>query len=265
MLVKKQKRGFTLIELLVVIAIIAILAAILFPVFSRAREQARKTACLSNMKQIGQAMMMYLQDWDETFPFFTSCFVPGGAGTATDMPQGKLHPYIKNAAVWDCPSEAIVGRSTNLKQIGNLAGWDGWGCRFPGEFAGHYVSIGVNEKLMPNVFHCQVRVEPVRMTEVVDPAGTAAVADSNQWSTCGGTRVVFANAYASAELFSDPDHRSVSKNTRHTEGSNIVYADGHAKWLKWDVIANNCGRLFDPRNPDRTDTWFDHWGNQWWP
>ena len=68
MLMRRQKRGFTLIELLVVIAIIAILAAILFPVFSRARESARKTACLSNMKQIGTALMMYCQDWDEAFP-----------------------------------------------------------------------------------------------------------------------------------------------------------------------------------------------------
>jgi prepilin-type N-terminal cleavage/methylation domain-containing protein len=69
MFIKGQKKGFTLIELLVVIAIIAILAAILFPVFSRAREQARKTACLSNLKQIGQALMMYVQDWDEGYPF----------------------------------------------------------------------------------------------------------------------------------------------------------------------------------------------------
>jgi prepilin-type N-terminal cleavage/methylation domain-containing protein len=73
MLMWSKKRGFTLIELLVVIAIIAILAAILFPVFSRAREQARKTACLSNMKQMATATMMYVQDWDETFPITTVC------------------------------------------------------------------------------------------------------------------------------------------------------------------------------------------------
>ncbi|MBC7329256.1 prepilin-type N-terminal cleavage/methylation domain-containing protein [bacterium] len=262
MLTNKQRRGFTLIELLVVIAIIAILAAILFPVFSRAREQARKTACLSNMKQIGMGLMMYLQDWDETFPYCTSCNAPG-VGSPTDHPQGKLHPYIKNAAVWDCPSEAIQDRIPNLLQIGNASGWYDWPWRFPVEFTGHYISVAYNEALMPNL-GCQWTGKPVNMAEVVEPANTAAFADSYFFSGCGGARVVFANAMWSNHM-ADPQHRSVSKHTRHTEGEIIVFADGHAKWMKWDVIANNCGRLFDPRNKNRTDTWFDHWGNQWWP
>lgn len=97
MMSKKFRSGFTLIELLVVIAIIAILAAILFPVFSRAREQARKTACLSNSRQIGLALMMYVQDWDETYPWgVPSCAAPAGTvGFATDTPMGKLHPTSK--------------------------------------------------------------------------------------------------------------------------------------------------------------------------
>jgi len=262
LLVRKKKRGFTLIELLVVIAIIAILAAILFPVFSRAREQARKTACLSNMKQIGQALMMYVQDWDETFPYTTSCQAPG-VGAATDQPQGKLHPYIKNVDVWTCPSEAIYNRESNLSQYGNLAGWPGWPWRFPVEFAGHYISIGYNELLMNNL-GCEWTGRPPKMAEVVEPGDTAAFADSYFISTCGGKRVVFANAMWS-ESVADEQHRSVSKSTRHTEGEIIVYADGHVKWLKWDVIANNCGRIFDPRNKNRTDTWFNYFGNQWWP
>ncbi len=257
-----KKRGFTLIELLVVIAIIAILAAILFPVFSRAREQARKTQCLSNMKQVGQALMMYVQDWDETFPFCTSCNAPG-VGTPNDHPQGKLHPYIKNAGVWDCPSEAIQNRESNLQNFGNSAGWPGWPWRFPVEFAGRYISIGFNEGLMPNL-GCDWTGRPVSMAEVTAPAETAAFADAYFFSTCGGARVVFANAMWS-NSFEDPDHRSVSKHTRHSGGENIVFADGHAKWMEWSQIANNCGRLFDPRNKNRTDTWFDHWGQQWWP
>lgn len=108
-----RKRGFTLIELLVVIAIIAILAAILFPVFARAREKARQTACLSNMKQLGLGFMMYSQDYDETFPG-----IRFGDGPGQSWPwavwQGSIdwmgvfthavQPYIKNRGIFQCPS-----------------------------------------------------------------------------------------------------------------------------------------------------------------
>jgi len=108
---RSLRSGFTLIELLVVIAIIAILAAILFPVFAQAREQARKTACLSNLKQIGLAVNMYVQDYDETFPFSW-----GYAGPWCYA----LNPYVKSAgissssefpntatSIWHCPTDAL--------------------------------------------------------------------------------------------------------------------------------------------------------------
>src|SRR5499425_2146486 len=94
-----RKRAFTLIELLVVIAIIAILAAILFPVFAQARESARQTACLSNMRQMGLAVQMYAQDYDERLPL-----------AASQTPTGFLNwhhfvdPYVKNKQIWVCPS-----------------------------------------------------------------------------------------------------------------------------------------------------------------
>jgi len=88
-----KKRGFTLIELLVVIAIIAILAAILFPVFGKAREQARKATCQSNLKQLGLASFMYVQDWDERWMNAT--------GWSSDTALGN---YVKNDKVFDCPS-----------------------------------------------------------------------------------------------------------------------------------------------------------------
>jgi prepilin-type N-terminal cleavage/methylation domain-containing protein/prepilin-type processing-associated H-X9-DG protein len=94
----RSRRGFTLIELLVVIAIIAILAAILFPVFAKAREAARATACRSNMKQIGSAFMMYVQDYDETFPWRG-----GNAGPNYSFRQ-VLQPYVKNSDLFRCPS-----------------------------------------------------------------------------------------------------------------------------------------------------------------
>jgi prepilin-type N-terminal cleavage/methylation domain-containing protein/prepilin-type processing-associated H-X9-DG protein len=108
-----QKRGFTLIELLVVIAIIAILAAILFPVFAKAREQARKTSCLSNLKQLGLGFMMYAQDYDETLP---GVRFGNGAGQSwpwavwpgtydwTGVFTFAMQPYIKNRAILQCPS-----------------------------------------------------------------------------------------------------------------------------------------------------------------
>jgi len=113
---KRCSQGFTLIELLVVIAIIAILSAILFPVFARARENARRASCLSNLKQIGLGMMMYSQDYDERLPHYARCgpktLETGVEGASSaSCPGGAihywynvLHPYIKNTQVFNCPS-----------------------------------------------------------------------------------------------------------------------------------------------------------------
>jgi prepilin-type N-terminal cleavage/methylation domain-containing protein/prepilin-type processing-associated H-X9-DG protein len=137
----RARRGFTLIELLVVIAIIAILAAILFPVFAQARDKARSVACLSNCKQIGTAQMMYLQDYDETFGF--------AWGDGVHYISG-LQPYIKNSygflnsdgttnfasatGVWQCPNAPALGTNrvtasytTNGNLMGVAYGWNGVG------------------------------------------------------------------------------------------------------------------------------------------
>jgi prepilin-type N-terminal cleavage/methylation domain-containing protein/prepilin-type processing-associated H-X9-DG protein len=108
-----MRRGFTLIELLVVIAIIAILAAILFPVFAKAREKARQSSCNSNLKQIGLAVLQYVQDYDEKFPYaaqytpWHAYIAEGGSGRIPSFQQ-FLHkavgPYIKNDQIWTCPS-----------------------------------------------------------------------------------------------------------------------------------------------------------------
>src|ERR1700753_3617776 len=104
----KVKYGFTLIELLVVIAIIAILAAILFPVFAQAREKARQISCLSNEKQIGLAFMQYIQDYDETYPH--QQFAPP-SGSPWYVWEEAINPYIKTAAhhgdVFRCPSNPL--------------------------------------------------------------------------------------------------------------------------------------------------------------
>jgi prepilin-type N-terminal cleavage/methylation domain-containing protein len=101
-----SSRGFTLIELLVVIAIIAILAAILFPVFAQAREKARQTTCLSNMKQMGTGVMMYLQDWEDVYPLNRVFALPRGSACNQRVVTWKheILPYVKSIEVFRCPS-----------------------------------------------------------------------------------------------------------------------------------------------------------------
>ncbi|MBW3636538.1 MAG: DUF1559 domain-containing protein, partial [Armatimonadetes bacterium] len=102
----QAKKGFTLIELLVVIAIIAILAAILFPVFGRARENARRSSCQSNLKQIGLGMKQYVQDYDEKFPLAIN--KAAADATVEELRTGwaiQAQPYLKSAQIFQCPSE----------------------------------------------------------------------------------------------------------------------------------------------------------------
>src|SRR5436309_14932416 len=103
-----RKTGFTLIELLVVIAIIAILAAILFPVFAQVREKARQSTCLSNLAQLGRAGMMYVQDYDERFPSRVGGEVATGPGRIAGDPVTTMQPYIKNWAIFYCPDRYTV-------------------------------------------------------------------------------------------------------------------------------------------------------------
>jgi prepilin-type N-terminal cleavage/methylation domain-containing protein/prepilin-type processing-associated H-X9-DG protein len=255
MFIKGQKKGFTLIELLVVIAIIAILAAILFPVFSRAREKARQTACLSNMKQVANALMMYVQDWDETFPFLTAC--PNvEQDKPNTTPQSQLHPYIKNARVWECPSATT--RRVILYQRGDFATDGGW--YYPIDFLGVNITIGYNRVLMP-LLYCQWWEHPNRMAQLPAPAETVAFADAATFGVCGGTGAIFANGCCGGLCCpSDPTRfRSWSKNTRHSGGDNIVFADGHVKWMNAMEIANKCGYLFSVTKNDWRvgKTWFE--------
>jgi len=247
---KLKRRGFTLIELLVVIAIIAILAAILFPVFSRAREKARQTACLSNMKQVANALMMYVQDWDETFPFITACTIVE-ENKPNNMPQSQLHPYIKNAQVWECPS-ATSNRGRPY-QVGPFAFDGAW--YYPIEFVGVNITIGCNERLMPNL-NCHWEGRPYKMSSVVSPAETVAFVDSPHPSGCGGSRVIFANGCGCGGQ-NDATQRSLSRNTRHSGGDNIVFADGHVKWMQALALADDCLYLFDPTKSLGHHTWFE--------
>src|SRR4051794_22783043 len=123
---RSPRRGFTLIELLVVIAIIAILASILFPVFAQARAAARKTSCMSNENQIGKAIMMYSQDYDEVYPYS----VPDTWWLCWPV---QLQPYIKNVGVFVCPEDWVARDPTMKSWAGpplsyttnGVIGWNG--------------------------------------------------------------------------------------------------------------------------------------------
>src|SRR5438874_1863479 len=127
-MLRRNRGAFTLIELLVVIAIIAILAAILFPVFAQARESARKTSCTSNLKQIATGMMMYIQDYDETFPAVTGQSYPAVVGIPTDAQTWVyndilvlMQPYVKNYNVFLCPDrQRHVGSNGDFCNPGPL-------------------------------------------------------------------------------------------------------------------------------------------------
>lgn len=206
-----MKKGFTLIELLVVIAIIAILAAILFPVFAKAREKARQTSCLSNMKQLGVAVLSYVQDYDETLP--NTWYGPGAWPGAYQWPQA-VYPYIKNWQVFLCPSDSgrnIVSNNgaagSSLSYAFSVAYYSGSGV------AGVSASGPANKAL----------------AAVQDPAGTVIMTEST-----GGTETGWAN------IAGQPANLTTWMGTaaRHNDGVNVNFIDGHAKWYRPSGLSN---------------------------
>ncbi len=223
-----MKKGFTLIELLVVIAIIAILAAILFPVFARAREKARQSSCLSNTKQIGLAALMYAQDYDETnVPASTTNVTvtyrhPSGTVTLTWGPWwALLQPYMNNPFVLLCPSGQNVGSWNN------------------------YASYGANIRVTGRVFDLPL----VKLSEIRYPAETIFAADS-AWtgSTAdhGGS-----NAWRIDASF----HPSYFIPAWHNGGANIAFCDGHSKWHKIEEYDIYQGPITFTR-PPRDIVWY---------
>lgn len=208
---RRLRRGFTLIELLVVIAIIAILAAILFPVFAKAREKARQTACLAHLKQIGTAVLMYAQDYDELYPINYQD-AASGPGTAAQIPltwPNRLMPYIKNSQVYRCPSD---GRTPHV---------DFPGCRPILQSYCWNRRLGMD---LPAWGYWDV----VSMAQVAAPAQCAMLwDDSADWLSAGwGGAFNTLDSPDWAGSF-DPE---VLKG-RHNDGDNFMFADGHAKWI----------------------------------
>ena len=196
-----SRRGFTLIELLVVIAIIAILAAILFPVFAKAREKARQSSCLSNVKQIGLAIMQYAQDYDEIMPYASAW------GTPVRNWNLWLDPYVKNAQIFACPSNTTypLGYGWNYQNFGYWSSGSSTFYNNPGCALGN----------------------------IKQPADTIIIGDNPDYPMQG-----YRNAfiYGTTQTVVAPDTICYVSG-RHIDGGNAGCCDGHAKWLSRSVAA----------------------------
>jgi prepilin-type N-terminal cleavage/methylation domain-containing protein len=243
-------RAFTLIELLVVIAIIAILAAILFPVFAQAREKARQTMCVSNMKQIGLGVQMYAQDYDEKMPYNYGYLwdekgkqIPGTLLWWQDL----VRPYVKNEQVYTCPSASPHTQESTWRPPG-----------MPNPLIRDYIAnaaaTAANRGYWPPGSKFEGRVGPftnnwnndsISLARIEDPSGTIAIIDGyrsdeiwaiNQSDCWKPTPQPPADATNRWPGF-------VAK--RHNDGFTAAYEDGHARWMKesrcgeWTVAAND--------------------------
>jgi prepilin-type N-terminal cleavage/methylation domain-containing protein/prepilin-type processing-associated H-X9-DG protein len=220
-----RRRGFTLIELLVVIAIIAILAAILFPVFARARAKARQTACLSNVKQLGLGFMMYSQDYDERLP--TYYWGEGAAGQANSCVWwAGIFPYVKNVQIYACPDGARNCTPTH-------GVWRNFNPPFN---SNPPVNYGYNELMGNESGGCKIG-------RLQSPAETLIMGDcictwgGGYWSASDrGHLRRYAFATAQAPCGCAPATTKNEDWALHNGGSNLLLADGHGKWYKWSNI-----------------------------
>lgn len=215
------RSAFTLIELLVVVAIIAILAAILFPVFGRARENARRTSCLSNLKQAGLGLMQYTQDYDESMPF-----IQLGSGPVTYW-MDAIQPYTKSYQIWRCPSDTntnMPGPNTaNTSYAVNAAGWgEGLGSPYTGP-----MSNGTG------------RLRVMTLAAIASPSTTFVAGDNTGNNNFSGNYTwTDVSVIGRPNMTNNPPTLGIW-TARHLQTINTLWADGHAK-------AMNLGQLAKP-------------------
>jgi prepilin-type N-terminal cleavage/methylation domain-containing protein len=218
---RRRECGFTLIELLVVIAIIAILAAILFPVFAQARESARATTCLSNNKQVGLAVAMYMQDYDNTFPAQSADgLLTVAAGGKVPTYYDELLPYEKNQNIWYCPSDT-PNTNDNGKKVPLAPPALGY------HMNGNLITkTGLSEAVVAAPSNCLMMRE--------SGAGvTWREAYLRPYS--GGCDDTFcANGFVWVDTLGcvAPDKAGGHKAGPHRNGYNMLVADTHAKWFR---------------------------------
>jgi len=227
---KQGKTGFTLIELLVVIAIIAILAAILFPVFAAAREKARQTSCLSNMKELGLGIAMYTNDYDSHYPgaggtcfeaLYPNC--SQGNPCPTGQWQWVTQPYVKNWQIYECPSDP---RTSNIP-VSYV--YNNWGLNYWSTNVG-----GLNEA---------ATVSPATIAELVE-GGNTGYTDGTAADMKGAQEVEDYTLWTQWNRIThdEPDWNYSDKSPRHGDGRNVTWADGHAKYVQTYSYCTNFAK-----------------------
>jgi prepilin-type N-terminal cleavage/methylation domain-containing protein/prepilin-type processing-associated H-X9-DG protein len=237
MIRKLSRKGFTLIELLVVVAIISLLAAILFPVFARARENARRASCMSNLKQIALGFRMYIQDYDEKLPTWNGSSATSANVTASNTYgwADSLQPYLKSTQIFQCPSDSSSANSFT-SALGGLtpdpskSGYtDYWMNITASNISDASFNSPSTTVLLGEVLGNDSSGTYWNSTSQAYAAGGASVAaggPANEQYACNGTEAT--TPLSSSFLASGFD----SAISRHLTGSNIAFADGHVKWQK---------------------------------
>jgi prepilin-type N-terminal cleavage/methylation domain-containing protein/prepilin-type processing-associated H-X9-DG protein len=263
MSVRSKRWGFTLIELLVVIAIIAILAAILLPVFAQARAKARQATCTSNLKQLSMGFMMYVQDYDEKFNYWNWTTMSKNNGSGEDFHTiwfDSIYPYVKNSGVYACPSATETSTPLNSSVFGWSNSSDPTVLQNEGiqpPLLNQLISYGVNEPLENGAYGGNW-AGPSSDAALQQPADTLLIADmavplstSDGWSLCsnGQYGIILRVAYSqgNAETWDSPGCVTPDPNwdndSRHSGGNEIGFGDGHVSYRK---TTQTTGDLYGP-------------------
>lgn len=241
---RNRNRAFTLIELLVVIAIIAILAAILFPVFAQAKAAAKKASCTSNHKQLVMGGIMYMTDYDDVwFPRYAACPNTGPTSDAQLIWSGLLQPYVKNQGIYVCTAAAGSSYSEvwsrrgepSMGQNSTMSGW-------------YWID--------PNYPPCAGYMILMNTTQMAVPAKSVMFADSYFGLTANGCRGYLARNDA-LNVCLVGGVPTVAIADRHNQGTNHAFFDGHAKWYKASAVMGN------PLAPFQCDDYSVYTG-LWW-